>query len=371
MKKVMNKIKINIYFWTVLFVLVSIIVQFVLYLFDIRFRLVVIFVILIGTFLGFALGILQQIFSSFDKKMILLKSVGALILWGILFVLFMPFISTRSLISYGYEYITSLDNLKYVALVYEEEYEDIDYYSYYGPLFMGTEVKVHGNFKENDRNPFIDIEHLQDIEYFYYDKGKVTLIKDVQLIRDDEGNIVDYNISTNDFKDTDFFDKSENYLLPEEEEVLYEVSFGDTIIRFGRVDYVLGQNMLVNVLRSPDHGKNFYDVSSSTIQVSNEARFVFLNENLGFALSDGRVLLNSDRGMYVTCDGGETFDEAHFNYQQEGVSYLTVDGLPYLDDGVLKVKALAYYLDKDKDAYQNKELIFVSNDQGLTWSLES
>ena len=91
MKKVMNKIKINIYFWTVLFVLVSIIVQFVLYLFDIRFRLVVIFVILIGTFLGFALGILQQIFSSFDKKMILLKSVGALILWVILFVLFMPF----------------------------------------------------------------------------------------------------------------------------------------------------------------------------------------------------------------------------------------------------------------------------------------
>ena len=53
MKKVMNKIKINIYFWTVLFVLVSIIVQFVLYLFDIRFRLVVIFVILIGAFLVF------------------------------------------------------------------------------------------------------------------------------------------------------------------------------------------------------------------------------------------------------------------------------------------------------------------------------
>ena len=48
-----------------------------------------------------------------------------------------------------------------------------------------------------------------------------------------------------------------------------------------------------------------------------------------------------------------------------------VDGLPYLDDGVLKVKALAYYLDKDKDAYQTKELIFVSTDQGLTWSLES
>ena len=68
MKKVMNKIKINIYFWTVLFVLVSIIVQFVLYLFDIRFRLVVIFVILIGTFLGFALVILQQIFSSFEDR---------------------------------------------------------------------------------------------------------------------------------------------------------------------------------------------------------------------------------------------------------------------------------------------------------------
>ena len=59
--------------------------------------------------------------------------------------------------------------------------------------------------------------------------------------------------------------------MPENEEVLYEKKFNKTILRFSKVDNVLGKNMLVHVLRSKDNGENFYVVSDDVIQVSNEA----------------------------------------------------------------------------------------------------
>ena len=62
---------------------------------------------------------------------------------------------------------------------------------------------------------------------------------------------------------TDKLDDSDNYLLPENEETLYEKKFNETILRFSKVDNVLTQNMLVHVLRSKDNGKSFYVVSDN------------------------------------------------------------------------------------------------------------
>ena len=130
--------------------------------------------------------------------------------------------------------------------------------------------------------------------------------------------------------------------------------------------------MLVHVLRSKDNGKNFYIVSDDVIQVSNEAKFVFLNENLGFAINTGKIYLdNSKTGLYVTIDSGKTFTSSNFKYTNENVDYISIEGIPYYENNVLKIKCSVYQINSKKDGYENKELIFTSNDNGLTWNLES
>ena len=85
----------------------------------------------------------------------------------------------------------------------------------------------------------------------------------------------------------------------------------------------MGQNILVHVLRSKDNGKNFYVISDDLIKVSDEAKFVFLNENLGFAISTGKIFLKQNvNSIYVTNDSGKTFQSSNFKYENDNVTYL-------------------------------------------------
>ena len=159
--------------------------------------------------------------------------------------------------------------------------------------------------------------------------------------------------------------------MPENEEVLYEKKFNKTILRFSKVDNVLGKNMLVHVLRSKDNGENFYVVSDDVIQVSNEAKFVFLNENLGFAVNTGEIYLDSRKtGLYITNYSGKTFTSSNFKYTNENVDYISIEGMPYYENDVLKIRCSVYQVNSNKDGYENKNLIFIGNDNGLNWNLE-
>ena len=374
MRKMFNKIKKNILICDLIFVGINILINFILYLMNLRFRLWVIILIILISIIGFVVGIFQQIYLYSDnkKRTIVLSLLGAIPII-ILISISIPIVGFIAIFSYKPEHTTILDNKKYVAVVSSFLKVDVDYYDYYGFLLMGTRVKVHGYFGKGGYDPFINPNVSDGVEYTYYDdNGKVKSKRTETFIKDKDGNVIDKNNYNIDIDKNNDFDDSDDYVLPENEEVLYERKFNKTILRFGKVDNYLGQNMLVHVLRSKDNGKNFYVVSDDVIQVSNEAKFVFLNENLGFAISTGKIYLdNSKVGLYTTNDSGKTFISAKFNYTNNNVEYISIENVPYYDNNILKIKCSVYQVNSNKDGYENKELVFISNDNGLNWNLEN
>ena len=374
MRKILKKIKKNILICDLIFVGINILINFILYLMIVRFRLWVIILIIIISVIGFIVGIFQQIYLSSDnkKRTVILSLLGTIPLI-ILILISLPIIGFVAIFSYKPEHTTVLDNKKYVAVVSSFLHVDVDYYDYYGFLLMGTKVKVHGYFGKGGFDPFVNPNVADGVEYTYYDnKGKIESKRSETYIKDKDGQIIDKNNYNIDIDKADKFDDSDNYLLPENEEVLYEKKFNKTILRFGKVDNALGQNMLVHVLRSKDNGKNFYVVSDDVIQVSNEAKFVFLNENLGFAINTGEIYLdNRKTGLYITNDSGKTFTSSNFKYTNENVDYISIESMPYYENNVLKIKCSVYQVNPNKGGYENKDLIFISDDNGLNWNLEN
>ena len=374
MRKILKKIKKNILICDLIFVGINILINFILYLMNVRFRLWVIILIILISVIGFIVGIFQQIYLSSDnkKRTVILSLLGTIPLI-ILILISLPIIGFVAIFSYKPEHTTVLDNKKYVAVVSSFLHVDVDYYDYYGFLLMGTKVKVHGYFGKGGFDPFVNPNVADGVEYTYYDnKGKIESKRSETYIKDKDGQIIDKNNYNIDIDKADKFDDSDNYVLPENEEVLYEKKFNKTILRFGKVDNALGQNMLVHVLRSKDNGKNFYVVSDDVIQVSNEAKFVFLNENLGFAINTGEIYLdNRKTGLYITNDSGKTFTSSNFKYNNENVDYISIESMPYYENNVLKIKCSVYQVNPNKGGYENKDLIFISDDNGLNWNLEN
>lgn len=374
MRKIFNKIKRNILIYDLIFVIINILINFILYLMNVRFRLWAIILIILISIIGFVVGIFQQIYLSSDNKnrTIILSLLGTIPII-ILILISLPIVSFIAIFSYKPEHTTILDNKKYVAVVSSFLNVDVDYYDYYGFLLMGTKVKVHGYFGKGGYDPFTNPNVSDGVEYTYYDdNGKVKSKRTETFVKDKDGKVIDKNNYNIDIDKNNNFNDSDNYVLPENEEILYERKFNKTILRFGKVDNVLGQNMLVHVLRSKDNGKNFYVVSDDVIQVSNEARFVFLNENLGFAISTGKIYLdNSKVGLYTTNDSGKTFISAKFNYTNNNAEYISIEEVPYYDNNILKIKCSVYQVNSNKDGYEDKELVFISNDNGLNWNLEN
>lgn len=371
MKRRLNQIKENILIYDFIFIGVNLILSFILYLMNIRFRTWMIIVINFVSVVGFVVGILQQIYKSTEsKKVIITISILSFIFMATLIFVSFPFIKIGLLFSYRPEHTVVLDGKKYVAVVRSFLHVDVDYYDYYGPLLMGTKVRVHGDFGEGDFDPFEHLNSADQVEYTYYDKdGKIRAKRMEIFIKDKDGKIIDR--IKNDVSGDDKFNENENYILPEDGEVLYEKKFDQTILRFSKIDNVSGQNMLVHVIKSKDDGESFYVVSEDPIQVSNEAKFVFLSKTLGFAVSTGNIdLNNNNQGLMVTNDGGKTFTSANVEYENPDVDYITIEKIPYYEKDSLKMKCSVYQLNSNRDGYEDKEITFISNDNGLHWQLE-
>ena len=371
MKRRLNQIKENILIYDFIFIGVNLILSFILYLMNIRFRTWMIIVISFVSVVGFVVGILQQIYKSTEsKKVIITISILSFIFMATLIFVSFPFIKIGLLFSYRPEHTVVLDGKKYVAVVRSFLHVDVDYYDYYGPLLMGTKVRVHGDFGEGDFDPFEHPNSADQVEYTYYDKdGKIRAKRMEIFIKDKDGKIIDR--IKNDISGDDKFNENENYILPEDGEVLYEKKFDQTILRFSKIDNVSGQNMLVHVIKSKDDGESFYVVSEDPIQVSNEAKFVFLSKTLGFAVSTENIdLNNNNQGLMVTNDGGKTFTSANVEYENPDVDYITIEKIPYYEKDSLKMKCSVYQLNSNRDGYEDKEITFISNDNGLHWQLE-
>lgn len=156
-----------------------------------------------------------------------------------------------------------------------------------------------------------------------------------------------------------------------EENELYVKNFGSTVFKFERYDFVLGQNMLVGVEKSTNQGKTYIKITEEPIIVSQDAQFLFLDDTLAFILSTKNITRQTNfKGLKISIDGGVTFNDAAFQYENERVDLITIEGLPYYEDSVLKLKCSVYDLNATQDEYVDVELIFSSNDQGFNWILE-
>ena len=158
---------------------------------------------------------------------------------------------------------------------------------------------------------------------------------------------------------------------PDDEDTLYSVKFGNVKLRFERYDYAVGQNQVVFVEKSTNRGRSYDKLTKDGIIVSMEPRFVFLNNKLGFVVSKSDLSKgNNYIGVKVTQDGGKTFRDGIINYDNPDVEILTVEGVPYMENDVLKLPCSIYQVKEDKSGYEDKKIFFVCIDNGLTWNLE-
>lgn len=156
-----------------------------------------------------------------------------------------------------------------------------------------------------------------------------------------------------------------------DENELYVQRFDNYLLRFERYDYVLGQNMIIGVEKSIDDGRTYTPVTKDAVVVSNESTFNFLNEEIFFVISTKNISRNRDfAGMKVSVDGGETFTNAKFTYDNNRVDIITINAFPtFIDDNKLKLACSVYDIKEDGNGYQDYEINFVSSDNGLTWNL--
>lgn len=149
------------------------------------------------------------------------------------------------------------------------------------------------------------------------------------------------------------------------EDIVYTKEFGEEILQVRRYDYSLGQRMIIGVEKSNNNGKSFEKVTEEMVGVSLEAKFEFLNENLGFIIDTGYLDRNRNfKGLLVTNDGGITFKQAEITYDNENVDLISIKELPYYENGKLKLECSVYVAD------HNEDLVYYSTDNGNTWDNE-
>ncbi len=278
-----------------------------------------------------------------------------------------------AIFSYKPEHTVELDDKKYVAVVKSFLHIDVSFYDYYGPILMGTKVRIYGDFGKGGFDPFDNPDKVKEVEYTYYNnEGLAIRRKSVQFLKDQTGNVVESQENYKDIPEKDKFNENDLYLLPEDGKLLYEKTFDDTIIRILQYDYALGRKMLIKVIASTDGGDNFYNVSKEQIQIGIDgSKYTFLTPKIGFICSKGIVSFD-DNGIgsfKVTTDGGKTFTEAKIKYAPN--DQVSVDTMPYYEKGELLMKCVTKVWNPKTEMFEDKELIFTSSDDGSNWFLKS
>lgn len=354
MKNKWNNFFKHIFLYDYIYLGICVVLSMLLYLCDMRFRLWVYVVLVLIFGILFLIGLIRKFNKDKLMVMIVLSSLTVLaFICG-------PFLLFVLAIAYSPEHVVELEGSKYVAVVKSFLDVDVYYYDYCGPMLMGTKLRVHGYFGEGGFDPIESPENIKKITYSFYDKdGNVEATREDVL----DKHLIREEITTNNIAEEI---REEDKLKIEDAEVLYEYKKDDHILRFTNVDSVLGQNQLVSVIESLDNGKTFDLKTNGVIQVSNEAKFIFFDESIGFAINTGKIHLDQSKtSIYVTNDGGKTLEESKIIYETDSKDTLDIDGLPYMEDGKLKLKCLEYV-----NKYEDKELIFVSEDKGKSWKLE-
>ena len=355
-----NKVKRNILIYTIIAFIIFMMIHFFLKLFSIRFRQWVYYTIAALVIIGIVIGFIQMANKNSKKVKIVLSITGVCV--TIFITLFWEFILLALVFSYTPEHIVTKDGKKYVAYVNSFLRVNVSYYDYINSFLVGDKEKIYEDYGKGGYDPF-DGKHndREPVQYYYYDKnGKVlkTNAKDYS----ESNNVLEKNNKNEKSVIENNTEKSGN---SENIEVLYKKEFNDKIaIRVVVKDYILAGRSIIGFEKTVDGGYTWIEQIENIddfVQIHNGAKFVFIDENIGFINDFGLAGTSGDnRSLQVTTNGGKKFTEAIIkldNIEKE----LYIEDVPYKENSVLKLKA--YVIENSSKKYYN----FYSVDNGVTW----
>lgn len=185
----------------------------------------------------------------------------------------------------------------------------------------------------------------------------------------------DYIVSNNIEKNSENTDnieyKDNSYDNIKENDILYQKNFDENnIIRVVYKGAILGQRYVIQIEKSNDNGNtwiNQLEMYDGYMQVHNNSKFIFIDNNIGFINDPGLVGTNNEYNkLLVTIDGGRNFIEANIIHPEFITEEnLLISDVPYIENNLLKLKIYTINYNKNPiEAYYQ----FYSQDNGLTWN---
>lgn len=218
---------------------------------------------------------------------------------------------------------------------------------------MDEQNKIMKIQLSNDRTISVKID---------YDKGTHYIVSNNSIKSID-------NEANNNYQE--YMEEQDKIIIPNSsDDILYKKEINEnTIIRVRNLGAILAQRSVINIEKSTDVGKTYIGQTKEGITIHNGAKFTFIDENVGFINDPGLAGTDGEnKGFLVTTDGGKTFKDTNIvhPYSIEEINLL-VKGVPYIEDGKLKV--VIYTLNHSKSP-ERTYYEFVSKDNGITWFMD-
>ena len=174
--------------------------------------------------------------------------------------------------------------------------------------------------------------------------------------------------------------KKQSYSTVNEENILYSETFGDTTLIFESIGEYDEMNQNVVVKKSMDGGKNYVDVTTSPVPVSKnlsetrKPQFIFFDEYTGLIMYNSWIFNTSFTYIYVTQDGGKTFEKANVDWGDTHYDICEIKEAPYKEKYKLIMPCLtSKQTGVDEHGrikgFEDVTITFESNDYGLNWKL--
>lgn len=343
MKKTINflhKTSINLLLYSLILIVILVILHFALKLFYLKFRQWVYLAVIGFSIISILIYLMQKFIRINEKTKLIIGCIFAIlvticiIFWKI--VLFMLFL-LLTIINPKSEHIVERQGIKYVATVESNLLDTTVYFhKYVNFLVMGSEVEFNEHYKGSYNS----------------------------IVKEKEENDI------NSIEEIDIDEQTKTETI-NPEYILYEKEIRTgTIIRIVYEDSVLGGRMLINVQKTTDGGKTWNNQlknSDECIMTNNEAKFIFINENVGFINNSSLFILGEENNsLLVTVDGGESFKSVNFIFPSDiKDTNFYISDLPYLENEKLKVKLFS---PDTTGSEEGNYYEFLSVDNGLNWT---
>lgn len=361
MKKLFNKTKKSIFFYTITIIIIFIASLPVLNLLNIQYRQWVYYFMILLSITGLFVSSIQIALK--NNKIVKIIIGICIILTIIILISFWKLFFLVFAFTYTPEHIIEKDGKKYVIDVEAFLHVDAYYYDYINFFLKGSKIKIHEYYGKGGYDPFEgESGNRVPIEYTYYDnKGNVIKTNKNDYNKKNDNNINNDNENSNTTEETEKKYKSEK--------ILYEkVIDSTTSIRVIYVTSILGQRSLVEIEKTNDGGttwKKQLENGEGCITINNEAQFVFLDENIGFINNLEPFWTDSNTiPLLVTNNGGKSFVTSKIICPISIETKLFISETPYMENGILKFKA---YTTNDDNISKDGYYEFYSDDNGQNW----